>query len=208
MKEYKAYIFDFDGTLMESMGALILMYKHGFESINYPFKDEDAYLYMHETLHRTFERLNLDSDKYLTFISSFDDFKNDDEVINANVPFPDALKLIDNLLNNNKKIAILTGNDSNYCQKVLNRLGLPHFYLTVVGFNDVTNTKPDPEGIYLCLDRLGIDKKDVCYIGDSLNDMLAAFNAGIDGILIDRKNQYENGNYLHIDDLTKLIINH
>ena len=205
-KDYKAYIFDYDGTIMESMEASILLYKHGFEAIGVPFKDEDAAVYIHETLHRTFERLGLGLDDYLKFIKSFEDIKDTEEVLNGNHPFEDAKELLEYLRYKNKKITILTGNHSEYIQKVLNHVGLKNDYEIVVGFNDVTKTKPDPEGLYLILDKLNLKKEEVCYIGDSLNDMLAAKNAGIDGILIDRQMYYpDSPDYFHISSLLELI---
>ena len=41
------------------------------------------------------------------------------------------------------------------------------------------------------------NKKDVCYVGDSLNDCLSAINAGVVPILLDRDDEY-------VDILTKV----
>ena len=49
------------------------------------------------------------------------------------------------------------------------------------------------------------DKKDACYVGDSLNDCIAATRAGIVPILLDRDNEYPDSEYLRIRSLKELL---
>ena len=49
------------------------------------------------------------------------------------------------------------------------------------------------------------DKKNVCYVGDSLNDCIAATKAGIVPILLDRNNEYSDAPYLRICSLKELL---
>lgn len=66
----------------------------------------------------------------------------------------------------------------------LNRLGLDGSFDTAVCRDDVKLFKPDPEGINLAISRLGAQKNETLYIGDSLDDVNAARNAGIMVIII------------------------
>ena len=50
-----------------------------------------------------------------------------------------------------------------------------------------------------------MNKKDVCYVGDSLNDCLAAINAGITPILLDRDDEYLSSPYIRIKSLKELL---
>jgi phosphoglycolate phosphatase-like HAD superfamily hydrolase len=54
---------------------------------------------------------------------------------------------------------------------------LAHFKV-VVGGDEVPLPKPDPAGIRLACDRLGVDTRDVAYIGDAAVDVEAARRAG------------------------------
>ena len=47
---------------------------------------------------------------------------------------------------------------------------------------NVENVKPDPEGLFFALKNLGFNGNEVCYIGDSFIDALAAQRAEIDFI--------------------------
>ncbi len=50
----------------------------------------------------------------------------------------------------------------------------------IVGGEDVTCEKPDPEGLLKAVETLGRDKQDVLYVGDSLVDAKTAQSAGVD----------------------------
>lgn len=46
--------------------------------------------------------------------------------------------------------------------------------------DDTDKHKPDPEPIHLCLEKLGLNKEEVIYIGDAFSDYQVCINAGID----------------------------
>ena len=60
----------------------------------------------------------------------------------------------------------------------LDELGVASLFSVVVGFEDVARHKPDPEGVELALDRLGVLPKDALLVGDSAADIDAARAAG------------------------------
>jgi phosphoglycolate phosphatase len=68
--------------------------------------------------------------------------------------------------------------------KALSKLGLATFFDVALSRNDVLNLKPHPDGLNLALQRLGIIKDNSIFLGDSLDDVNAARNAGIRIIII------------------------
>ena len=50
----------------------------------------------------------------------------------------------------------------------------------IIGGEDVNNAKPDPQGLLLCIEKLGLKKGDVLYVGDNIVDAQAAERAGVD----------------------------
>ena len=60
----------------------------------------------------------------------------------------------------------------------LEELGVANLFSVVVGFEDVARHKPDPEGVELVLDQLGVLPKDALLVGDSAADIEAARAAG------------------------------
>jgi phosphoglycolate phosphatase len=63
--------------------------------------------------------------------------------------------------------------------KALSKLGLADFFDIALSRNDVLNLKPHPDGLNLAMKRLGISKDNSIFLGDSLDDVNAARNAGI-----------------------------
>ena len=61
----------------------------------------------------------------------------------------------------------------------LSRAGLLHYFQAVVGFDDTDLHKPDPEPIFMAMERICIDEPDeILFVGDSPADVWAARNAG------------------------------
>lgn len=57
----------------------------------------------------------------------------------------------------------------------------------VVGAGDVTTGKPDPQGLYIALERSSLTRENASgywYVGDTENDMLTANNAGFSGVYV------------------------
>ena len=63
---------------------------------------------------------------------------------------------------------------------VLERYNATKLIDLIVGAEDVKIEKPNPEGLLWVVDRLGLDKKQVSYVGDSIVDVQTAQNAGVD----------------------------
>jgi phosphoglycolate phosphatase len=61
----------------------------------------------------------------------------------------------------------------------LEEAGLLGLFEEVVTARDVTRRKPDPEGILLCMERMGLNAADTVYIGDTVADIRASHAAGL-----------------------------
>ncbi len=69
--------------------------------------------------------------------------------------------------------------------RALTKLGLEGLFEATLSRNDVKNLKPSPDGINLALAMMGVVGKDKSlFIGDSLDDVNAARNAGLRVIII------------------------
>lgn len=66
----------------------------------------------------------------------------------------------------------------------LSKLGLEGHFEVTVNRNGVNHPKPNPEGINFALGTLGVDKEKAVFVGDSLDDVNAARNAGLPVIII------------------------
>lgn len=87
-----------------------------------------------------------------------------------------------------KARGVRTGLVSNVGGKTLARalpqLGLAEYFAIALSRNDVLNLKPHPDGLNLAIERLGVSKDNSIFLGDSLDDLHAARNAGIRVMII------------------------
>lgn len=75
--------------------------------------------------------------------------------------------------------AVVTNAGRAPVEKVLEKLGFLPYLVTVVTRDELVMLKPEPEGIRKVLDTLNLDKAEVIYVGDAIEDMEAARNAGV-----------------------------
>ncbi len=68
--------------------------------------------------------------------------------------------------------------------KATSKLGIEGYFDFLVSRNDVVNPKPSPEGIHMALERMGEKRGNSVFLGDSLDDVHAARNAGLRVIII------------------------
>lgn len=93
--------------------------------------------------------------------------------------FKDIDYLIRNLSKKKIKLAILTNNKSSYAEDVLNKFNITKFFDPIIGFNDVSKVKPDPEGILKILEMWKINPSRAIFIGDMTTDIDAGKNARV-----------------------------
>ena len=92
--------------------------------------------------------------------------------------YPDVLNSINQLKNNNIKIAIVSNAPATYIKKVLTFYSINIDF--IVCYHDVYKHKPSAEGINKVLNHFSIKNHEAIYIGDNDIDYLTAKNANID----------------------------
>lgn len=103
-----------------------------------------------------------------------------------------SAEFFEDLRDNNQaiKLAVFTKSPREYANIVLGEVYPEIEWDSVVAFEDVKHTKPDPEGIYLAAEGCGITQgKAVLLVGDDLGDVEAAYSAGIRVVLAELEEQ-------------------
>ncbi len=89
--------------------------------------------------------------------------------------------LINYVKKHKKAYAIFSDNLSTTVKGILEKLGILDRFNIIVCKDDVTNFKPNPEGLWKILEALNIhDKSEAVFIGNSTKDELAAKATGIE----------------------------
>lgn len=208
MKKYKLYLFDFDGTLFNTEKALIFIFKEAFGSVGIEVKAEDSIRISRQPLPVTYKELHGDESRIPEFIAKIDELVNSKKSVEYTDKFSDTLELMDYIKKNSINAGIVTSNNIVHVKDVLNYFDVPtDTFKIYVGNKETDKVKPDPGPILVALEKANYkdDLSSVVYVGDAMNDVKAAKNAGVSAILLDRNNEYPDGDYIKIHSLTELI---
>jgi len=179
-------LFDFDLTLADSSQGIFKCINHALNKMNYPEHDyESVKLTIGHSLPETFRILTGNDTKEgaSQFTSLF--VNKADEIMNAStIIYPEVFELVPNLKEKGFKTGIISTKYRYRIEGVLKREELSSYFDTIVGGEDVNEHKPHPEGLLMAIEKLGIEKLQAIYVGDSLVDATAAKAAGIDFIAV------------------------
>ena len=207
MKSYDIYIFDFDGTLCDSRDSLYHVFRDSFAAVGiYGITDEQCVEYMHHSLKKVAGWHGIEGERYEIFLQACIDSLAKPETFEKSKTFDDTFETLGILKNRGKTIAISSGNTTKHIKDVAAFLGWPDYFSAYMGSDIYTHPKPDKEPIWMCLDLLH-DRPGphVCYVGDSMQDVESAKNAGVDGILIDRENRFPDFDGIKIKSLKDIL---
>jgi phosphoglycolate phosphatase/pyrophosphatase PpaX len=93
--------------------------------------------------------------------------------------FPGITRLLQRIRSSPVHTALVTGVEKAMMEYTLNPFDLSKFFETCISADDVSNSKPDPEGINLALSRIRASARQSIYIGDSPSDIIAGKRAGV-----------------------------
>ena len=97
---------------------------------------------------------------------------------------PGAKEFLQTLKGKNVKSALVSNVGRRTLEKALTKLDLEDLFEVTVTRNDVRRLKPNGEGIRLALRRLKAGKDRAVFVGDSLDDVGAAKDAGLKVLII------------------------
>jgi 2-phosphoglycolate phosphatase len=97
--------------------------------------------------------------------------------------FPGTISLLNQLTENNITWGIVTNKFERFTTPILKNLNLLDKAKVVICGDQVSKNKPSPQPLFIACRQLNVDPTLCCYVGDSLNDMLAAKAASMPGLL-------------------------
>ena len=208
MQKFLLYLFDFDGTLFDTLPSSQYVFKKAYENIGININVNDVIGWTREPIPHSYQRLGAPKEKFKSFMMDIEKYVNSQESVNLTGIYDDTYDAIIDLRMDEADLGIVTSNNVPHVRDVLRKFDMQKDFFTIlVGNQEAPNPKPSPEPILKALEMINYqgDKKDVCYVGDSINDCLAALNAGIVPILLDRNDEYLDVPYLRIHSLKELL---
>ena len=213
--KYDAVIFDFDGVLMDS----------GFDGFQWAFKarknraEENGWSINWDELAQgifepdtgqeikpLLERNSVSWNQLKQMEEAVADRKVEMAANNEIEIFQDSEEILENL---DVPVAIVSNAYNEYLGKLLEELDIKNYidFWLAPNLSDIENyrkrMKPEPEMVEEVLENLGAEK--AVMIGDQIEDVLAARNAGIDSIYINRDGDTESKADYSVENLTEAL---
>lgn len=177
--KYNSVIFDWDGTLGMTLHLWLLGYKSELKKLGFEYSDRvivDDFFYEHEKAslkypHIDFDRLLIEVRKYiLTHLPSLE-------------LYTDAKETLEKLRQGGVDITLASSSPKEMLEESLKQTGLKEYFSYIVGYDEVSKHKPDPESFLKIINDAGLDKGKTIIIGDSHNDIIAGKEIGVDTCL-------------------------
>ena len=179
----RAILFDLDGTLIDQFQAIHSAFSEVIKQMGFPSPSFDEVKkavggasemtmakligsqYAKEAVHRLrpiFEK----------------------EMFNGLIALPGALEILKYCKDNKIKTAVLTNKHGPHARMVCDHLGFSPYLEYILGANDTEWKKPDRHLTQLALNKIGHDRDNTIYVGDSPYDYKTAENAGMRCLLV------------------------
>lgn len=182
---WRALIFDWDGTLMDSAGHIIAAVRAAAEDIGVrvPAEDEVRHvigLGLREAI--AVAMPELDDADYERFVAAYR-HRFWQESLHGQALFPGAREVLLELKAAGYLLAVATGKGRNGLRRVLEEEML-HQVFDVTRCAEETISKPDPRMLVEILDELGLEPREALMIGDTSYDLEMAARAGMDRLAV------------------------
>lgn len=212
MKEYATYIFDLDGTLLDTLNDLAASTNYALRTHGMPEHPvEDVRRFVGNGVKKLMERAVPGGLANPLFEAAYATFRRHymEHSLDTTQPYPGVTDVLEELDRRGKNIAVVSNKFYAATQELCY-----HFFGDVVevaiGERENIRKKPAPDTVLEALRQLGADKEGAVYIGDSDVDLATARNCEIPCISVlwgfrDRDFLVEHGATTFIGRMDELL---
>ena len=179
----KCAIFDFDGTLVNTVTDVIYCMNEALKVNNFPVREYD---YVKNLIGKNLDEIvtrivpeDSASEAVIAKVkNSYRKIYSEYDKPNT-IPFPGIKEMLMQLKDSNIFIAVNSNKGQDLLVKMTEDIFGKGYFDTIVGYDPDYPSKPDPYGALYTIKQLNISHAEAVYIGDSSIDIVTAQNAGI-----------------------------
>lgn len=181
MKEFETYVFDLDGTLLETLKDLAASTNYALRTHNMPEHSiEDVRMFVGNGVKKLMERAIPNGIENPQFEDVYATFRQHylEHNLDTTKPYEGIPELLAELKARGKKLAIVS-NKFYAATQELARHFFPETIEVAIGERENIKKKPAPDTVIEALRQLGASKETAVYIGDSDVDIMTAKNCNM-----------------------------
>lgn len=171
---FRAVLFDWDGTLVDSAGKTFACYVRVFGAYGIAYDHADFERTYSPDWYRTYEEIGLPREHWkdadARWISCYE--------TEESRLLPGARESLERLAGRSVALGLVSSGDGARVRREIRALGLDGLFAEVVCGGETARRKPDPEPLLVALGRLGVPPPAAAYVGDSPEDVAMAKAAG------------------------------
>lgn len=198
MKEYKAVIFDLDGTLFDTSFGIIKSIEYTVEKLYLrKLTEEEKLSFIGPPPKHSFKKIySLSEEEINKAVNIFrEEYKN--KYLFDAVLYPNIKDLLEILKSKNILMAIATNKREDLSVLLIEHFRLSEYFSVIKG-SDFENTLTKTDMINFCIDKLKVAGENSIMIGDSVSDEEGAKKAKLDFIAVTYGFGYKNKKELDI----------
>ncbi len=178
--QYQLLIFDWDGTLADSLHHIVRAIRHASNELDFPAKSDEEIkgiigLGLEEALQRLYP--TIDPKRQHAMAAQYRDYYLSTTSEGVEL-FPDVEDTMKLLHANGHDLAVATGKSRRGLDRALEDSGISQ-YFHYSRCADETFSKPHPQMLEEIIDLFAVERERVLMIGDSEHDLQMAINAGV-----------------------------
>lgn len=183
MQDYKLVIFDWDGTLMDSVDRIVSSMQSAAETVGLVIPpDNDVKqiigLSLTTALYTLFTSITAEQVEEMLVQYKYEYLEGDSTPTPL---FANATNLLTQLKHHNKLLAVATGKGREGLNRVL-KVSETSVYFNTTRCAGEVPSKPDPTMLHSILEELNIAPHEAIMVGDTSHDLKMAQNAGVDSV--------------------------
>lgn len=212
MKQYSTYIFDLDGTLLDTLDDLAQSTNHALREIGMPERSlAEVRQFVGNGVRKLIERAVPEGTSPEVTEETLAVFKAHyiDHGLDTTKPYEGVCEMLEELKREGKNIAVVSNKFYDATQQLCRHF-FPETVSVAIGEREGISKKPAPDTVIEALRQLGVTAEDAVYIGDSDVDIKTAENCGMPCISVlwgfrDKDFLIEHGGKIFVDNPREIL---
>ena len=180
---YKTYIFDLDGTLLDTLGDLASSVNYALRTHNMPEHSiDDVRRFVGNGVRLLMERAVPDGAANPHFDETFATFRQHymEHSLDTTRPYDGIPETLAELKSRGCRLAVVSNKFMSATQELIRHF-FPDTIEVAIGEHEAEGIrkKPAPDTVFAALAQLGVGKENAVYVGDSDVDIQTAINSGL-----------------------------